>query len=166
MSTTNAHKEKLINRAWKMEKHAADTLASRTNFFLLAESFLVLGFTQALTGDLRSGEGFRALIVLLGMIVTTAWIYVNGHLGVRVSALKEFFREDQVFEAYDKEGLGLPSWFVLDRLLPTVIFLFWPLAWILEGKSESRTIEFASLIAPGVLWLVLLKTASLVECYR
>ena len=97
-------KEDDLRRAWEYHKEADNLYHRRFNFFLVAESMLIVSFTTILTVDDKSLEPFNIAkaIAILGLIFTFSWFYVNARLDTRIYYLKKNYLErgDSIYREY------------------------------------------------------------------
>ena len=135
------------DRAWNYYAHAGNLLQARINFFLVAESFLILSFVTTLL-DIKSGRvpvanTVRLGVGLLGIVYTSVWLYVNARLDMRVKPLHKVLMEaDQsIYDTpYIKVVGGLSTTPFLVYLLPASLLLFWSflLPFGIEGCSGTH----------------------------
>ena len=166
--------------AWTFEKHAADTAASRTNFFLVAQAFLITTFIAV-----RQGKDpevvFRVVISILGMIYTLSWLYVNARLGQRLPLLKPYLKWNPIFRIYNSplpadfekpwwarffpNPYGPPAWSILDRFVPATMAIVWAVAFAytlmpirieMPIKWKAWALELVSAVPPWVEFLLVL----------
>ncbi len=112
-----------IDKAWKYYEHADNLYASRVNFFLVAESMVVVAYVT-----LESTQwSLRLLIALLGLFYTYFWFDVNLRLVKRMSFLDEkFLRHDNIYKQYMESVPKRPSSRVwLTYGLPVSTGVFW-----------------------------------------
>ncbi|MBN2570124.1 MAG: hypothetical protein JXB42_11900 [Deltaproteobacteria bacterium] len=118
----------MLERAWRYYKHADDLVAGRINFFLVAESMLIVSFVT-----LENKIFLQTCIALLGIFFTFAWFYVNGRLSLRMESLdKNYLRKlDPLYVKYIKSTENnkffnmVSSRVVLNCILPLVTIFFW-----------------------------------------
>jgi len=115
--------------AWEAYKQADNLYHQRFNFFLVAESMLVVSFATTFSSGCLNINPLRIAITILGMIFTFSWFYVNNGIGYRMIYLREKYlrRCNQTFKHYIEsvEGLTIPSSFFMTDLLPAATFAFW-----------------------------------------
>jgi hypothetical protein len=105
-----------IDKAWKYYEHADNLYASRVNFFLVAESMVVVAYVT-LQG---SEKLLRISIAILGLLYTYIWFDVNLRLAIRMTFLdQKFLPHDKIYDQYTKSvSTGCPSRFFLTYVLP------------------------------------------------
>jgi len=112
-----------IDKAWKYYEHADNLYASRVNFFLVAESMVVVAYVTL------QGEQWilRLLIAVLGFVYTYIWFDVNLRLAKRMSFLdRNFLVHDKIYVQYMKYvPKNIPSRFFLTYGLPIPTGVFW-----------------------------------------
>lgn len=110
-------------RAYKYFKHADDHYATRINFFLVAESMLVISFVTIML------HGFWTIgiaISLVGIIFTCSWLYTNARLEKRFRhMIEKYLRNDPLYKDYYTSAGGKKSTFFLTYMLPISIILLW-----------------------------------------
>jgi len=115
--------------AWEAYKQADNLYHQRFNFFLVAESMLVVSFATTFSSGYLNTNPLRIAITILGMIFTLSWFYVNNGIGYRMIYLREEYlmRCNQTFKKYFEsvEELTIPSSFFMTDLLPAATFAFW-----------------------------------------
>lgn len=126
-------REQERREAWEYYKHADIIHSGRINFFLVAESMLLLSFITTVTNSVEK-EGFEFVsicIAILGILFTKIWLYVNIGLFKRMRMLhNNYLVQDAVYKKYedelsikmeDKRSPG----HVLSYLIPTLLIIFW-----------------------------------------
>lgn len=115
--------------AWEAYKQADNLYHQRFNFFLVAESMLVVSFATTFSSGCLNTNPVRIAITILGMIFTFSWFYVNNSIGYRMIYLRENYlrRCNPTYRSYlNAEGkLSIPSAFFMTYLLPAATFVFW-----------------------------------------
>ena len=85
-----------LDRAWRYYQHADNLLAGRINFFLVAESMLIVSF---MTLDIEFCLRFS--ITILGLFYTGGWFVVNIGLLKRMEFLKKKLETlDPIYKYY------------------------------------------------------------------
>jgi len=111
-----------INKAWEYYKHIDNLYIGRTNFFLVAESMLLLAFVSV-----TSEKSIKLSIALLGLIYTTCWLYMNIRLDERMRGLTEdYLKKDTIYAKYiecvkDKRT----GTCILSYILPCSTIILW-----------------------------------------
>ncbi len=122
MSQNKIKNNNMLERAWRYYKHADDLSAGRINFFLVAESMLIISFV-ALSNEPSS---LRLCIIALGLVYTFSWLYVNARLSKRMEVLNNHLIElDPLYTEYMDAVGGISSKIVLCYLLPIATIVFW-----------------------------------------
>ncbi len=118
-------KEK-AERAYKYFKHADDHYAQRINFFLVAESMLVISFVTSLTQSSITADIGMA-IGIIGLIFTSIWLYTNARLEVRTKYMIEehLMKDDLLYKHYIQSAGGQYSKVFLTYTLPISMNLLW-----------------------------------------
>ena len=115
--------------AWEAYKQADNLYHQRFNFFLVAESMLVVSFATTFSSGCLNTNPVRIAITILGMIFTFSWFYVNNSIGYRMIYLREkgLRRCNPTYRSYlnVEEKLSIPSEFFMTDLLPAATFVFW-----------------------------------------
>ena len=115
--------------AWEAYKQADNLYHQRFNFFLVAESMLVVSFATTVSSGSLNTNPVRIAITILGMIFTFSWFYVNNSIGYRMIYLREkgLRRCNPTYRSYlnVEEKLSIPSEFFMTDLLPAATFVFW-----------------------------------------
>ena len=90
-------------RAWEYLKHSNQDLHGRTNYFLVAESFLIVSFTTTLAASPSLeplAAKLRIAISVLAIVYTFVWLHVNVRLEWRFHILYSYMRADPVYYKY------------------------------------------------------------------
>jgi len=117
-------KEK-TERAYKYFKHADDHYAQRINFFLVAESMLVISFVTSLTNSSILPE-IGLAISIIGLIFTSIWLYTNARLEIRtIYMIKNHLKKDDLYREYLTSTGGWFSKSLLTYTLPISMNLLW-----------------------------------------
>jgi len=116
--------------AWEAYKQADNLYHQRFNFFLVAESMLVVSFATTFSSGCLNTNPVRIAITILGMISTFSWFYVNNSIGYRIIYLRENYlgRRNSTYKDYleSVENRFIPhSEFFMTDLLPAATFVFW-----------------------------------------
>lgn len=123
-------KERRIKRAWEYYRHADNLHAARINFFLVAESMLLVSFATV-RGESFSGPFLQLLIPAMGLVYTWIWYHVNKGLQSRMDVLNDdYLRADSVYKRYLAAGQGIPSKVFLTWVLPVATLLLWLILFI------------------------------------
>jgi hypothetical protein len=131
--------QQMSNNAWNSIKddliisyyHANRMYHQRVNFFLVAESMLVVSFITSITNLVTGLENIkfvRVVIALLGLIFTISWFYVNKRLDWRLTYLNtNYMKKFRIYENYlDSVGRHtLHSGLFMSNILPATTFFFW-----------------------------------------
>lgn len=120
---------------WDNYKHADNLYHHRFNFFLVAESMLVVSFaTTLLVNPVNSNiftysNQIRIAIAILGMMFTLSWFYVNKRLDWRLVYLNnEYLTKNEDYNKYMEsvdDFTIIHTGFFLSNLLPLFTFAFW-----------------------------------------
>ena len=118
-------------RIWEYHKEADHLFHQRFNFFLVAESMLIVSFMTLLNS---SHMLVMIAIILLGLVYTFGWLYVNTRINYRIEYLKEFLiMHDEIYRNYmdcvddsleDRDNPEKTIHFQV-YVLPKMTFLFW-----------------------------------------
>jgi len=118
-----------INKAWEYYKHVDNLYTGRTNFFLIAESMLLLAFVSIFAVDplkFKFSNIIKGGIAALGLIYTISWQYLNLRLEKRMNYLtKEYLKKDKVYKEYIESAKGIESKIILSYILPLFTILLW-----------------------------------------
>jgi hypothetical protein len=136
-----------LEKAWQYHKDADYIFHSRIGSFVLAQSFLVLGYIASLSSNLQHHYPAIVRVAIIGLAVcytlffwaVCAWLFRG------MEALKErYLRHDDVYKTYydhtpNKPGEG-PIRYFIPHGLPTVTLIFWTViamaeigSWITKG---------------------------------
>ena len=108
---------------WRYLKADCDAHERRINFFLVAESMLVVSFAQRVSSGPR---WFLNSIVALGLVYTLSRFYVNRRLGQRLQSLYEKQKKfDRIYREYLAGVRGVTSMQVENYILPLATAVFW-----------------------------------------
>ena len=124
------------NGEWKnvieIYRHTDNLYHHRFDFFLVAESMLIVSFVTTLSMILVNKEYasyIQVAIALLGMVYTFSWFYVNKKLDWRLTFIThKYLKGNLEFNDYlgsmDKIS-RIHNGFFLSNILPTFTFVFW-----------------------------------------
>jgi hypothetical protein len=115
----------------------------RINFFLVAESMLVISYVTIINKMNEIGEA----ISIIGLVFTSIWFYTNARSGERTLYLiRKYLETDDIYEDYIKSIGGAYSKPLLTYSIPISLNLLWiyflifaidkkanPWIWILES---------------------------------
>ena len=112
------------DRAWRYLQNADNISSGRINFFLVAESMLILSFMT-----LKPDRVYlRLLVIALGLIYTLAWFYLLLRLSKRMDMLyTRYLRQlDPVYKEYIEAAPNRElAKVVVYYLLPLSTAAFW-----------------------------------------
>jgi hypothetical protein len=116
-----------FNEWFDLYKFADGLYHQRFNFFMVAESMLIVSFTTSLVPQ-SIPFVISFAIALLGLVFTFSWAYVNRRFDFRIMWLND--EKLQKYENYKKylkclSLKSIPTGFFLTNLLPTATFFFW-----------------------------------------
>lgn len=149
----NEGKEGRWKAMWEYQKQADDINNQRTNFFLVAESMLIISFaTLRVAGD-ESLKILYIAIVLLGIIYTFSWFYVNARLGLRMTYLikKYLKKENPIYKRYLESVGGIYATTVEHYIIPLSTVVFW---FFLLFSSTLQKISCCFEYLWVLIWLV------------
>jgi len=117
-----------FEKAYKFHLHADNIYHQRFNFFLVAESMLVISYVTSLTKELdlsKIGLG----ICIIGLIFTLIWLYVNARLEFRVVYMirNHLKNKDDLYKEYIECVGGAYSRLFLVYTLPISMSVLWVL---------------------------------------
>jgi hypothetical protein len=144
--------EEQIEKAWSYHAHADNIQTARVNFFLVAESMLVVSFATVVQADKPLGVFLRFAIVMLGMIYTAGWFVINLSIIQRMHFLRDtYLMKDRLYIEYWNAFKFFNKWSDISGLfiiyvLPLSVLFFWL---ILLGFS----IYVSSLTVPEIYGL-------------
>jgi len=116
-----------VERATKYFQHADDIFHQRFNFFLVAESMLVVSYATVYVWN-QEINPVSIAISILGIAFTLGWLYTNARVGERINyTIKNYMKKfDPVYHDYlTKSVRGLSSNIILAYVLPSSTFLLW-----------------------------------------
>jgi len=117
--------EKNFDRAYKIFSHGDNLYHQRINFFLVAESMLVISYVTSFPED-HFLKGIGQGICMVGLIFTTIWLYTNARLGYRVIyMIQKYLKGDLIYDDYIDSAKGLYSKTLLTYALPVSMNLLW-----------------------------------------
>lgn len=100
---------------WDWIKHEGNVFNARGNFFLVAESMLLLAMAT-LASDSPKSSVFSLLICAAGIFVTLIWLYVNGkHRNTQAIIVRKLEDVDYHYKRIKNESRECP-WCILDLL--------------------------------------------------
>ena len=114
---------------WDWIKHEGNVFNARGNLFLVAESMLIVSFSTTLTSELINIIVVRIAIIILGIVFTLSWFYVNRRLDWRLVFLSSNYLEKN--EEYNKyiactrKYAQFYTGLFLSNILPGATFAFW-----------------------------------------
>lgn len=125
MNNTSQDRMDELERAWAYLEHASDIHSGRANFFLVAESMLVVALFS-ISSELPKVDIIQLFICILGIVYTIGWFYVNARLTKRMSTLHRFvMKRDPIYEKYLKSTGGISSNIILSYILPLTMLILW-----------------------------------------
>jgi hypothetical protein len=153
-----------VEALWIWIRHEDRLLGSRTNFFLVAESMLLLSFATVLTS--RDNAFFLFLLAFLGVVITAIWIHVSRLHIQQLSNLRKKLREiDRVYNALYTE-FGAPGrphrvhW-KIGVWMSSMILVVWAVLFgysLLQFASRFPEVTFLTLgvfiTASTILWFL------------
>ena len=148
---------KEIERAWKYHESANHLFAQRVNFFLVAESMLVVSFVSVITCNKNLYE-INLAIASLGFVITFIWFFINARLSIRIKKLKDdYLNHDVVYQSYmnsvQPNHLGIRS---LAYYLPNSIMMFWIFMLIYTIlPTRDLFFTFLLLVIPSLFLIVI-----------
>lgn len=114
-----------FEKAYKFHCHSDGQYSQRINFFLVAESMLVISFVTSLAYPsipIGVGQG----ISVIGLIFTSIWLYTNARLWQRiVYSIENYLKKDEIYWNYINSAGGLFSKALLTYALPISMNLLW-----------------------------------------
>ncbi|UCF12912.1 MAG: hypothetical protein JSW06_01310 [Thermoplasmatales archaeon] len=126
-------------KAYELHLIADKSYNQRINFFLVAESMLVISYVT--TRHHEIGEA----ISIIGLIFTSIWLYTNARSGERaLYMIRNYLEGDPIYKDFIKSAGGLYSKSLLTYSIPISLNLLWiyflcysigvnPWIWILES---------------------------------
>jgi hypothetical protein len=93
------------DRAWDHRQHLNDDFNNLSNYFLLAQSFLIAAATSSLTA--HSSTLLRVTTAVLGLLLTFVWMHVQGKQRFLLSLAKR--RCEELFPDYRACELSVPT---------------------------------------------------------
>lgn len=122
------------NRVWEYHKTADILFVDRFNFFLVAESMFIISFaTLSASQNSENLFDIKIPILLLGIIFTLSWYWVNVRLLCKIWYLKNKYLEDKKFDPFyldymrtkDNAENKTQRHLVQAYLLPLSTMFFW-----------------------------------------
>ena len=116
-----------MKRAKEYYQHADNLFHHRFNFFLVAESMLIISYATIYVWKQETNP-ISVAISILGIGFTLGWIYTNARLSERVNyMIKNYMKKyDPIYNEYlTKSVRGLYSSYILAYVLPSLTFLVW-----------------------------------------
>jgi hypothetical protein len=118
------------NRIMAHAMHVENGILNRGNYFLVAESMLVVAYSMLLASGSRSMEviAVSRMIALFGLLLTVAWSYVTGrscrylrHIRGRALDILPEYRETLAGLPHNP----VPTMMVLTYLVPGLTGVIW-----------------------------------------
>jgi hypothetical protein len=109
------------DRAWRYYQHADNLHAARINFFMVAESMLVVSFATTVAQELVY---LRYVITVLGLVYTACWFLVNRGIVRRMFQVL-LPRLDSLYREYNAVPTRIESRIFLTYVVPIITLLFW-----------------------------------------
>ena len=111
---------------WQYKLHEDSIFYQRLNFFLVAESMILVAFATLLSSA-HPKKGVLVTTAILGCVVTLIWGYVGARQrNVVAQIVKE---AEQAIPVYERIRRERPKWFsstwLLTYSVPAVMFLTW-----------------------------------------
>lgn len=134
-----------INKVWNYYQHADNLVASRTNFFLVAQSMLVVAYATILAyANMEVKEGYihiRSCVILLGILYALIWFYTNTSIYTKMKVLGEKLKKAPIYGKYEENSL--PYWLnsgcLIVYILPISTIMLWDIFLLSEQQSYSNT---------------------------
>ena len=114
-------------KLWQYKMHEEDIFYQRNNFFLVAESMLLIALAT-LFGAARTTFSLILVLAILGCVLTIVWIYVSSR---QLSVIQQISKESQaVVEVYARIRLERSKWPVsstklLAYFVPSIVMGTW-----------------------------------------
>ena len=143
----NKPDQKQIDRAWQYYQDADNRHTGRINFFLVAESILLVSFVATFLIETKCWgiltiQTIQFSIILMGLVFTFSWFVVNTRIARRMKLLRiEYLQHDPVYKRYIDGVSPRASNAFLTYFLPVSTFLFW-LFWGILLVSITRIYEY------------------------
>lgn len=127
-----------VRRLWEYRTQEENVFYQRINFFLVAESMLIVAYTTVFA---KEGLGFSAqTVIALGFLLTVAWVVVSHRQRVAYSHIRDIVVS--VCPEYASLRQTRPkswvpsSWFVMTYVVPALLLGSW--AALLVGFYVDR----------------------------
>ena len=112
MSNENSDTDK-ASRLWRYYQHADNLAATRTSFFLVAESMLLLGYVATFSASEPGVWALRLGLVGLALLYTFSWFVMNHNILTKMLPTgKRLKVADTVYEDYLEPSEALPSFVI------------------------------------------------------
>ncbi len=110
-----------FEKAWEFYKHADMLNATRFNFFLVAESMLIVSLATV-----QKDSFFCFLVIIMGLLFSIVWWIVSWSISSRMNKLKEnYLVKESVYNEYINVCNPKISNFLLNHLLPVATIFLW-----------------------------------------
>ncbi len=118
---------------WDFLKHSENTFTSRINFFLVAESMLMVSYATV-ANAVSSEPLIMVVIAALGILFTGAWICVNVRAFNTMGDVAEKVKATiPLYEEIRDRRIGLMSNVILGFFLPCITLAAWIVLFIFNA---------------------------------
>ena len=144
---------KKIERAWKYDDGADKRIQQRLNYFMVAESMLLLSFVTAYSKDIKE---ILIAIAIAGITITSLWFIPNIRLLIQAHILEKYLLlKDPIYYWHIRFVRCQPNTTLLiHNILPNSLIVLW--AYLLSFSFLKISIfEFAIELSPFCLLILL-----------
>jgi hypothetical protein len=121
--------EDKVKWLWDYLKHSENTFTNRINFFLVAESMLMVSYATIANNYQLRNRTIGLVIILLGVLFTVAWFYVNLRAAINMTDIVGRIRKAIPLyqDIWSKRWhiKRLSARHVLAYFMPCILFLAW-----------------------------------------
>ena len=114
-------------KLWQYKMHEEDIFYQRNNFFLVAESMLLIALATLFNAP-RTTFSLIVVFATLGCLLTVVWIYVSSR---QLSVIRQIAKESEsVIDVYARIRLERAKWplsstKLLAYFVPAIVMLTW-----------------------------------------
>jgi len=149
----NNNVTKKIERAWKYDAGADKRIQQRLNYFMVAESMLLLSFVTAYSKDIRE---ILIAISIAGITITSLWFIPNVRLLIQAHILERYLLSTDPIYCWHIKSVRrqLNTTLLIHNILPNSLIILW--VYLLTfSLIEISVFEFATELLPYCLLILL-----------
>ncbi len=153
-----------IEKAWKYANAADKRIQQRLNYFMLAESMLLLSYVTAVSNSDKSIGEIPTAIAFAGIIITFIWFIPNIRLLIQSGTMEKYLlKKDPIYYDHIKSVRRHPNTtFFVHNILPSSIIVLW--AYLFHNSLHIISIyEFSIKLLP--FWLLVILGIKIIMKY-